>query len=135
MTPHDPDVKHGPKDGGPRGELAALASSFRYAGAGLWWALTTQRNLRIHIALGLMASILALVLRFSPLELAVLVLLMTVVIALELVNTVVEAAVDLASPGRHPLAKIAKDVAAGAVLVAAAGAVVIGLLLFLPHLL
>lgn len=133
MTPRN--TNHVPKQDGARGELAGLASSFRYAGAGLWWAFKTQRNLRIHLGLGLIASILALALRFSPLELAVLVLLMTVVIALELVNTVVEAAVDLASPEYHPLAKSAKDVAAGAVLVAALGAVVIGLLLFLPHLL
>ncbi len=133
MIPHN--TEHRPKGGGLRGEAAGLAASFRYAGAGLWWAFKTQRNLRVHVGLGLIASILALVLRFSPLEMAVLVLLMTVVIALELVNTVVEAAVDLASPAYHPLAKAAKDVAAGAVLVAALGAVVIGLLLFLPHLL
>ena len=57
------------------------------------------------------------------------------VMAAEMVNTVVEAAVDLASPGYHPLAKVAKDVAAGAVLLTAIGAVVIGVCIFLPHLL
>ncbi len=109
--------------------------SFHYAGAGLWWALKTQRNLRIHIGLGTLATLLGLLLGFSTLEFAVLVVTMTLVITLELVNTVVEAAVDLASPAYHPLAKVAKDVAAGAVLASAIGAVLIGLLLFLPRLL
>jgi len=119
----------------PERKRGGLVPSFRYAGAGLWWALRTQRNLRIHIGLGTLATLLGLLLGFSTLEFAVLVATMTLVITLELVNTVVEAAVDLASPEYHPLAKVAKDVAAGAVLASAIGAVLIGLLLFLPHLL
>ncbi len=119
----------------PERKGGGLVPSFRYAGAGLWWALKTQRNLRIHIGLGTLATLLGLLLGFSTLEFAVLVVTMTLVITLELVNTVVEAAVDLASPAYHPLAKVAKDVAAGAVLASAIGAVLIGLLLFLPRLL
>jgi diacylglycerol kinase len=109
-------------------------SSFRYAFAGLWWTLKTQRNMRIHVTIGALALAAALLLRFSTGELALLLVMTTVVLVLEMLNTVVEAAVDLASPAYHPLAKVAKDVAAGAVLVSAAGSVLVGLLLFLPHL-
>lgn len=111
-----------------------LRASFRYAGAGLRWAVQTQRNMRIHLAVGALAVILALLLRFSARDLAIVALTITIVLTLEMLNTVVEAVVDLASPEYHPLAKIAKDVAAGAVLVTALGAVAVGLLLYLPYL-
>lgn len=111
-----------------------LASSFGYAFAGLWWTIKTQRNMRIHCAIGLGVILLGLLLRLSAVELAIVVLAATLVLAAEMLNTVVEAAVDLASPTYHPLAKIAKDVAAGAVLVTALGAAAAGLLVFVPHL-
>lgn len=113
---------------------SGLRSSFRFAGAGVWWSLRTQRNMRIHLAISALAVLLALLLRFSARDLAVIALTITLVLALEMLNTVVEAAVDLASPQYHPLAKTAKDVAAGAVLVAAIGAVIVGVLLFVPYL-
>jgi diacylglycerol kinase len=113
---------------------SSLVSSFRYAIAGLWWTVKTQRNMRIHVTIGVAAFILGAILRLSALEFAVIALTATVVMAAEMINTVVEAAVDLASPEYHPLAKIAKDVAAGAVLVTALGAVAVGLFIFLPHL-
>jgi len=91
--------------------------------------------MRIHVTIGASALVAALLLRFSADELALLFVMITVVLVLEMVNTVVEAAVDLASPAYHPLAKVAKDVAAGAVLVSAIGSVLVGLLLFLPRLL
>lgn len=116
-------------------EWRALARSFRFAFAGLWWVLRTQRNMRIHAGIALVAYIAALALHFSIGEFAILTVMATLVLCLEMINTVVEAAVDLASPEYHPLAKAAKDVAAGAVLVSAIGSVVVGLLLFIPHLL
>ena len=112
-----------------------LRSSFRYAFAGLWWALTTQRNMRIHVAIGAAAFVLGVLIRLSTTELALVALTATVVLAAEMLNTVVEAAVDLASPAYHPLARIAKDVSAGAVLVTSLGAIAVGLLVYLPHLL
>jgi diacylglycerol kinase len=98
-------------------------------------AWKTQRHLRVHAALGLLAAALAMLLGISPGEWAALLTVMTLVIALELLNTVVEAAVDLASPQFHPKAKVAKDVAAGAVLVSAAGAALVGAAIFVPRLL
>jgi len=111
-----------------------LRSSFGYAFAGLWWSIKTQRNMRIHLAAVVAVFVLGVVLRLTAGELAVLALTCTVVLAAEMINTVVEATVDLASPERHPLAKVAKDVAAGAVLVTAIGAIGVGLLLFVPHM-
>lgn len=124
-----------PPNGDAPGRAATLVSSFRYAFAGIGYCMRSQRNFRIHCVSGAAAAVLAVILGISPTEWAVLALIITMVLAAEMINTVVEAVVDLASPGFHPLAKIAKDAAAGAVLINAIGAVVVGIWLFLPHLL
>lgn len=113
----------------------SVAASFRYAFAGLRYLLWTQRNAKIHTAIGLVAIVLGFLLSLDRYEWLTLTLTITIVLAAEGVNTAIEAAVDLASPTYHPLAKIAKDVGAGTVLLTALAAVIIGLLLFLPHLL
>ena len=113
-----------------------LPASFRYAAQGLGYSLLTQRNFRIHVTTGVLVFGLALWLQFSLDRLAVLVLTVTAVLVLELLNTAMEAAVDLAVGRRyHPLARIAKDCAAAAVLVAAVASLLIALLLLLPPLL
>jgi len=88
----------------------------------------------VHIAIALLALALGIVLRISSVEFAVIFLAIASVLIVEMLNTVIELCVDLASPEYHPLAKIAKDVAAGAVLLSAMLSVVIGLLIFVPHL-
>ena len=113
---------------------ATLLVAFRYAFAGIRYLLWTQRNAKIHIALGLAAVALGL-LRIERGEWLALVLTIALVLVAEGVNTAVEAVVDLASPGYHPLAKTAKDVAAGTVLLAAIASVIVGLIVFLPRLL
>jgi diacylglycerol kinase len=90
--------------------------------------------MRVHLILGLGAFLLAIALGLDTARDAVLALTVTLVLATEMINTVVEAVVDLVSPTYHPLARVAKDVAAGAVLVTAFGAVLVGLFLFLPAL-
>lgn len=113
-----------------------LPASFRYAAQGLGYSLLTQRNFRIHVTTGAVVFGLALWLQLSLDRLAVLVLTVTAVLVLELLNTAMEAAVDLAVGRRyHPLARIAKDCAAAAVLVAAVASLLIALLLLLPPLL
>ena len=113
-----------------------LPASFRYAAQGLGYSLVTQRNFRIHVTTGILVFGLALWLQLSLDRLAVLVLTVTAVLVLELLNTAMEAAVDLAVGRRyHPLARIAKDCAAAAVLVAAVASLLIALLLLLPPLL
>jgi len=114
---------------------ANLLDSFRYAFAGIDHVLRSQRNARIHLAVATTVVIVGLFFRLSRWEWVVIILTIGFVLVSEVLNTVVEAAVDLASPEVHPLARIAKDTAAGAVLLAAATAVIIGLLILGPHLL
>lgn len=103
---------------------------FRSAWSGVITSLRTERNLRVHVAAAILVILAALFFRLPVRDLALLLLVISVVITAELLNTAIEAAVDLATPEWHRLAKIAKDAAAGAVLVAAAFAVLIGILLF-----
>ncbi len=117
-----------------KSDWAKLIASFHFAFSGLWYALRTQRNMRIHVLIATLAIIVGILLRISAVEFAmVFVAIITVFIA-EMFNTVIELTVDLASPEYHPLAKIAKDVSAGAVLLSAMLSVAIGLFVFVPHL-
>jgi diacylglycerol kinase (ATP) len=113
-----------------------LPASFRYAAQGLSYGFRSQRNFRIHVLTGAVAFGLGVWLALPPAQLAVLVLTVTAVLVLELLNTATEAVVDLAI-GRqfHPLARIAKDCAAAAVLVAALASLLIAVLLLAPPLL
>lgn len=106
--------------------------SFRYAWKGLADMLRTQPNARIHLLAAALATGAGFYFHLSPLEWTAVVGCMGLVIALEAVNTAIEYLTDLVSPEFHPLAGKAKDAAAAAVLVAAIGAVVIALLIFLP---
>jgi diacylglycerol kinase (ATP) len=112
----------------------SLAASFLFAWQGVAYVVRTQRNMRIHLGVGAGVLGLAGALHVSRLELACLLLCIMAVSVLEMLNTVVEAVVDLVTEEYHPLAKIAKDVAAGAVLVSSVGSVVVGLLILGPHL-
>lgn len=115
---------------------ASLFSSFRYAWAGVCYAFVTQRNFRIHTAIGSVAVTLGLFLRISTVEMAAIALTTALVMALELLNTAIESVVDLTVKRTyHELAKVAKDCAAGAVLVAAIAALLVASLILLPPLL
>ncbi|MBA3823491.1 MAG: diacylglycerol kinase family protein [Ktedonobacterales bacterium] len=114
---------------------ATLLQSFVYAAQGIVYTVQTQRNMRIHVVIGVLAIAAGLWLHISPVEFAMVFVAITGVVISEMFNTVAEACVDLATNDFHPLAKIAKDVAAGAVLLNALLSVVIGLLVFGPHLL
>ena len=112
---------------------SSLVSSFRNALSGLNELLRTQRNARIHLGITLAVIGLAAWLRLSAADWALLAVTAALVWTAELINTALEAVVDLASPGRQPLARLAKDLSAAAVLVAAVGAAVVGaLVLALP---
>lgn len=119
----------------PVSRVSPFIRSFGYAFEGIFYTLRTQRNMRVHLGIGLVAAALGLWLGISGVEWAVLLVMMALVLTLEMVNTVVETLVDMVTDRFHPLAKVAKDVAAGAVLVAAILAVGVGLFLFLPRLL
>ena len=112
----------------------SLWKSFGYALEGLRHAVRTQRNLRIHIGIAALVVAIGIFLDLPLRDWAVLALTIGAVLTGELINTVVEAVVDLASPEYHELAKIAKDVAAGTVLVMALTAISVGLLILGPPL-
>ena len=112
-----------------------LPASFRYAAQGLGYAFLTQRNFRIHVITGVVVFAMATWLQLDLAQMAVLALTVAAVLVLELLNTAIEAVVDLAIGRRfHPLARIAKDCAAAAVLVAAISSLLIALFLLLPAL-
>ena len=111
-----------------------LIGSFRFAFAGIGYLFRTQRNARIHAVIAVIVCIVAAWLRVTRVEWAILVLSIACVLILEGLNTALEAAVDLASPQIHPLAKIAKDVTAGMVLIAAIASAIVGLLILGPPL-
>ncbi|HHS97006.1 MAG TPA: diacylglycerol kinase family protein [Chloroflexi bacterium] len=111
-----------------------LLESFRCAFAGLGYAVRTQRNMRIHLTIAAVVVALGVWLNLSTARWAILALTIGFVLVGEMLNTVAEALVDLVSPDYHPLARVAKDVTAGAVLLSAIVSVAVGLLVLGPPL-
>lgn len=109
--------------------------SFKFAFEGLAHALKTQRNFKVQLVLGLWTIILALSFGFNRIEWLFLLFSICLVLSAELANTVVEIVVDLVTDKIHPKAKLAKDLSAGVVLLISIFVSIIGLLLFLPHVL
>ncbi len=114
--------------------LRKILDSFNYAIAGIIHALKTQRNMRIHFTAAFLALGLGLFLQLSPRDLLILFFAITLVIVAEMFNTAIEAVVDLCTKEFHPLAKIAKNVAAGSVLMAAINSVVVAYIIIYPAL-
>lgn len=108
----------------------SLYRTFANAAAGVVHAFKYERNMKIHTAAALMVFIAAALLQLDIIRWLFLVVAVGLVITAELINTAIEAVVDLVSPEEHPYARIAKDTAAGAVLVAAAAAAIIGIAVF-----
>ncbi|MUG91523.1 diacylglycerol kinase family protein [Scytonema sp. UIC 10036] len=112
-----------------------LFVSFKYAWCGITYAFQSQRNFRIHVGVCALAIALSLLLHLKPVEIAVIAVTSGLVLALELLNTAIESIVDLTvKQTYHELAKIAKDCAAGAVLVSAMVALLVAAMLLLPPL-
>ena len=110
-----------------------LFKSFGYAFEGIWTGISKERNMKIHCLAVILVTAVGTFVGLTPMEWCICLLLFGMVISLELVNTAVEAVVDLVTEERKPLAKIAKDTAAGAVLFTAIMAVIIGCIIFIPH--
>jgi diacylglycerol kinase len=108
--------------------------SFSFAGQGVWHVVRTQRNMRVHLAAGLAAVVAGLILHIGAADWACVLTVIGLVLTAETLNTVVEALVDLSTDEFHPLAKAAKDMAAGAVLISSAAAVGVAVAVFLPRL-
>ncbi len=112
----------------------SISKSFEFAFCGLKTIVTRERNFKIQIFLGILAIILGIILKLDSGEWLDLTIIITLVLILELVNTSIEEIVDLVSPQIRNGAKMAKDIAAGTVLVASVGSIIFGVLLFLPKI-
>jgi diacylglycerol kinase (ATP) len=126
--------KRGAKGAGQAKRQQGVARSFNHAYRGLIYAVRTQRNMRFHVLSSVVVLVLSLLVGVSKLELAILVLVITAVFVTEMFNTALEFAVDLVTREYHPLAKLAKDVSAGAVLVTSIAAVAVGYLVLSDNL-
>ena len=111
-----------------------VITSFKYAFQGVFSAIKTERNLKIHISIMILVIIAGIFFKISKMEWIICIILFGLVISLELVNSAIETTVDIAMPEINEKAKNAKDMAAGAVLVSAIAAAIIGLIIFVPKL-
>jgi diacylglycerol kinase (ATP) len=112
----------------------SLVDSFNYAFDGVIYAFKTQRNIRLHFSATIAVLLASLIFQLTKVELLILLVTIAFVITAEMVNTAIEAAIDLVTQEYHPMAAIAKNVAAGAVLVAATISIVVGFLIFFPKI-
>lgn len=106
--------------------------SFGHALRGVGWMIRHEPNMRVHLVATAGVVLGAAALRLPVTQWAALIFAISLVLLGEILNTAIEAVLDLVQPAEHPLVKVVKDVAAGAVLVAAAGSFVIALLIFVP---
>ena len=106
--------------------------SFTYPIKGLRYAYRNEQNLAVDVGVALLVTIAGFIFKLNLVEWAILALTIGLVISCELINTAIEAVVDLVTEDYHPLAKVAKDTAAAAVFVFAIVAIIVGLIIFLP---
>lgn len=114
---------------------APLYKSFFYAFEGIFTCIRKERNIKIHCVFMFLVIAAGFILHLSVTEWCICLILFGLILSLELVNTAVESVVDLVTEERKPLAKIAKDTAAGAVLISAIMAAIIGCIIFIPKVL
>lgn len=111
-----------------------MVNSFKYAFCGIAQSFKTERNMKIHILIMILVIIAGFVYKISPMEWIICIILFAFVISAELMNTAIETVVDMITKQKREDARIAKDVAAGAVLVSAIAAGIVGILIFLPKI-
>lgn len=111
-----------------------LINSFKYAIQGILSSFKTERNMKIHIFIMILVIIAGVILKINKYEWIACILCFAIIISGELFNTAIETVVDMVMPYKNDKAKIAKDIAAGAVLTLAIGAAVIGVIIFVPKI-
>ncbi|WP_453994902.1 diacylglycerol kinase family protein [Bacillus nitroreducens] len=116
------------------GEWSRFIKSFSYAFMGLRGAFFSERNFRIHVIVSVLVVSSGFFFQITKVEWLIILLVVGGMFSIELVNTAIEKVVDLVTSEYHPLAKKAKDIAAGAVLIYAILSVIVGLIIFLPYL-
>lgn len=114
--------------------IKKFINSFVYPIKGLKYAYRNEQNLAVDVGIAILVVILGLIFKVSAIEWTVLALTIGLVIACELINTSIEAVVDLVTEDYHPLAKVAKDTSAAAVFIFAVVAVIVGMIVFLPKI-
>lgn len=114
--------------------LKKFFHSFSYPIKGLRYAYRNEQNLAVDLGIALLVIIAAFIFKVSLIEAAILALTIGLVIAFELINTSIEAAVDLVTEDYHPLAKVAKDTSSAAVFIIAIASVIVGIIIFLPKI-
>ena len=114
--------------------MSKFLTGFRFARAGVRYLFKSQLNAKVQLAIALLVIAAGFVLGIRQIEWCAIVLCMVAVFALEAANTAIELLADAVHPDQHPLVGKAKDVAAGAVLIAATGAAIVGAIIFLPYL-
>lgn len=112
-----------------------LITSFKNAFFGLFYCFRTQRNFRLHLLVTILVLVVSYFLRIEKTEVLFLFFAILLVLALEMVNTTIEAIIDLMTSEWQEKARLAKDIAAATILLAAVGAVVIGIIIFSPYIL
>lgn len=112
----------------------SIIKSFKYAIEGIYTGIKEEKNMKIHIFIMILVIIFGIVMKISKIEWIICIIQFGFVISLELVNTAIESTVDLITLEKNPQAKIAKDVAAGSVLVTAITSTIIGLIIFIPKI-
>lgn len=114
--------------------ISRLMQSFRNAFAGVFYALSHNQNLRIHVGVAILVIIASLIFRVNAFEMGILGVMILLVIVTEMINTAIEEMVNFVTVEHKREAKIAKDVTAGMVLVTALGSIIVGILIFVPHI-
>ena len=121
-----------------RGQIKAkskkIMNSFKYAIQGVLSSFKTERNMKIHIFIMILVIISGIILKINKYEWMICIICFAIVISGELFNTAIETVVDMVMPYKNEKAKLAKDIAAGAVLVLAIGAAICGLIIFVPKI-
>lgn len=115
-------------------KMKKLLKSFKYAFEGICTGIKEEQNMKVHIAIMILVIIFGIMLKISIIEWIICIVLFGLVISMELINTAIENTVDLVTKEKNEQAKIAKDVAAGAVLVSAISSAIIGIIIFIPKI-
>ena len=114
--------------------IKKFLNSFTYPIKGLKYAYRNEQNLAFDVGMALVVTILGFILKINKYEWLVLVITIGLMLSFELINTAIEATVDLVTQEYHPLAKVAKDTSAAAVFVFAIVSIIVGLIIFLPKI-
>lgn len=114
--------------------MSRLLRSFKWAGQGLFYCIKHEKNFQVHCALAIVAACLGIGFKIAAVEWILIMMSISLVLAMEMVNSAIEHLCNIVHPTSHPTVKIIKDVTAGAVLVVAVMAIICGLLVFIPKI-